>query len=268
MSNDKISDDTMNDEKSSGEENLILRREDKDQIFASNSYPKPFEFNEQVARVFDDMAVRSIPLYEETIRSSVDWALDFYQSESKIIDIGCSTGTCIAAIAANSAYKINFVGVDSSASMIKKARIKLKSFVRDHSIDLKCEDALLSDYSGASVVIMNYTLQFVSITKRAELLQKIFDNMLDNGILFISDKLTSSCKEFNETIVNNYHAFKKSNNYSSTEIERKKETLENVLLPLSFEDEVSLIKNAGFSSVEPILKWNNFCSFVAIKKCI
>jgi tRNA (cmo5U34)-methyltransferase len=46
---------------------------------------------------------------------------------------------------------------------------------------------------------------------------------------------------------------------------QKREALENVLVPYSEEENILMAKNAGFSHCEVLLRWANFCTFIAIK---
>lgn len=250
----------------------ILRKNIKlcgaqDMLFSEQPYPKKFEFNQEVANVFDDMISRSVPLYQEVTQSIVEWTYLFYQKGSVIYDIGCSTGTTICALTDTLPFPIRAIGVDTSQAMLDKALLKLSSHPSNdkHSITFLCEDVCQLEFEPSSVAIINYTLQFISVAKRLPLLKKLYQSLNDGGLLIISEKLRSSCPEFQESTTRIYESFKERAGYSKTEIERKKEALDDVLIPLTLEEEVELIRNAGFSKVEPMIKWNNFCTFVAIK---
>ena len=89
--------------------------------------------------------------------------------------------------------------------------------------------------------------------------------MRSSGIIYISDKVLSDWDEFSNLQRENYENFKESQGYSRTEIARKRQALENVLVPLHFSEQLELLKNAGFSKIDPIIRWNNFMSVVAKK---
>lgn len=238
---------------------------ERDQLFAADLYPNPFEFNESVARVFDDMARRSIPLYEDVTRSVVDWSVSYYQTETYVYDVGCSTGTTLEAIARASRTPARLVGIDKAPAMLERAEAKLKPWLGEHEIQLRCEDVLQSHFAHASVVIINYTLQFLPLAHRLELLSRIHQAMVPGGILYLSDKVRSSTDAMQRTVTHAYERFKEEQGYSRTEIERKKEALDDVLVPLAYHEQMDLVAAAGFRFVEPVMKWNNFCSFVAQK---
>ena len=237
-----------------------------DDIFQAGGYPRPFEFNEQVANVFDDMVVRSVPLYTDVTQNTARWALSYYQDNGIIYDIGCSTGTTLDAIAQKMAGKGRFVGIDSSRPMIEMATNKLKGFPQRHELRLVCGDALEQSYHEASVVVANYTLQFLPVKKRRGLLAKVYAGLSAGGLLIVSEKCCSACPEFQETITGFYEGFKERNGYSVSEIARKKEALENVLVPLTCGQLEQMIGEAGFAHCEPVMRWHNFVTFIALKR--
>lgn len=243
----------------------LLLNKKTDQLFENGPFPKPFSFNEHVAEVFDDMANRSIPFYEEINHSIVEWAYLNQQKNTTIYDIGCSTGTTILAIANKIKTSTHFIGIDSSSPMIAKAEKKLQNFPQQHSLTLSTSNALQIPYSQASMVIMNYTLQFIPVGKRIELIKKIFTGLLPGGVLFLSEKTCSTSPFIQEITTFCYENFKKRNGYSQNEIERKKESLDQVLIPMTLDQHSKMLLECGFRHCEPLIKWNNFVSMVAIK---
>jgi tRNA (cmo5U34)-methyltransferase len=231
----------------------------------------PFEFTSEVARVFDDMAGRSIPWYRQVQEMSASLSASFFQEGSTLYDLGCSTatGTILAAeaLAAAGFSRPRLVGVDNSAAMCEKAEEKLAKFFGDGGpVSIRNEDLLETEIRDASVVIMNYTLQFIPPMKREPLLGKIYDNLRHNGILIVSDKTTQSHTDLSRIFVDKYYDFKRANGYSELEISQKREALENVLIPYSVREEESLFLNTGFASVDRFFSWYNFSSFLCIKR--
>lgn len=236
-----------------------------DNIFAGRHYPKPFAFNHEVAQVFDDMVQRSIPLYCDVTRYAADWITHFYQTGTSIIDIGCSTGTLTHLAAEQIAVPATFLAIDNSAAMIEKARIKLSDVPKRHHVELVCSDIMDVELPPCSAVVINYTLQFLPVADRARLLARIYQALVPRGILIISEKIRSHSPIFQEITTLLYERFKEEQGYSRTEIERKKEALENVLIPFSEDEHRFHLKQAGFEQVESLMKWNNFLTLVAMK---
>jgi len=68
----------------------------KDQIFALGSAPVgDFEFNKEVAEVFDDMIARSVPFYLEQQDMFKEIGKKFFIPGTNVYDLGCSTATTL-----------------------------------------------------------------------------------------------------------------------------------------------------------------------------
>ncbi|MEL7034391.1 MAG: carboxy-S-adenosyl-L-methionine synthase CmoA [Cyanobacteria bacterium J06592_8] len=238
---------------------------EKDELFEKGVWPKPFIFNEEVVRVFDNMVSRSVPLYREVVACATQWSLAYYQEGTKVIDIGCSTGTFLELLGRFLKQPATLVGIDSSQAMLTQAENKLAKISDFHQIELICDQAENCSFHQSSVVVMNYTLQFLPLPKRQKLLRKIYEGLVPGGLLFLSEKMRSASPQFQETITLHYEAFKTRNGYAKTEIERKKEALENVLIPLTESEQMAMLKESGFEQVDSIIKLHNFISFVALK---
>lgn len=231
----------------------------------------PFQFNEKVAHVFDDMAERSIPYYREVQKLITDLALTFFQEGSKIYDLGCSTATTTALIYNGLKDQgVNYFtikGIDSSKAMCEEAQIKLDGMgASKEQVSIIHGDYLTEDIHDASVVIMNYTFQFTDPLKREALIQKIFDGLRHNGVLLVSDKLLQSNTDMSRTFIDKYYNMKRVHGYSELEISQKREALENVLIPYTLEEEMELFKSCGFKGIDSFFSWYNFTSFICIKK--
>jgi len=238
----------------------------KDTLFKKSTTPGKFEFNEPVARVFDDMLERSIPFYKECQQMVVHLTLHFAQKDSAVYDLGCSTGTLLRHLvrAIPEKQKIRFVGLDNSAAMLNKARGKLRGHLKRCAL---LETDLESDFelSDASVVIMNYTLQFLSPRRRAAMLKKIYQGLRPGGGLILIEKVRGESDDLNDLFVEQYYTYKQSQGYSKLEIAKKREALEKVLIPLKPGKNRDLLAGAGFRQVDIFFKWFNFAGFLAVK---
>lgn len=239
----------------------------KDKVFEADTKIADFSFNKEVAAVFDDMVSRSVPYYDEMQRMTVELVRDFAVDDSNIYDIGCATGTTMALIdRCIGETRARLVGIDNSQEMLDQARGKLDFLGLNHPYDLQCSDiheALAVE--NASVVAMLLTLQFARPLLRERIVQKICHGIRENGCLLLIEKITSENTVFNRLFIDHYYDFKRRNGYSEMEIARKREALENVLIPYRLEENVKLLKNAGFRHVEVFFRWYNFCGLVATK---
>ncbi|MEI7941686.1 MAG: carboxy-S-adenosyl-L-methionine synthase CmoA [Candidatus Riflemargulisbacteria bacterium] len=230
----------------------------KDDIYSKPMNPLPaFSFNENVAEVFDDMISRSVPCYKETQMLIANAILNFYQEGTTVYDLGCSTGETFKTLSSISDKQINMIGIDYSLPMIEKAKQKCKGL---RNIQFLYEDVLNVEYSNSSVVVLNYLLQFMTITKRVELLIKLKNSLAPKGAVLIFEKIIS--KEFKDNFINIHELFKEQQGYSKMEVKQKREALENVLIPLTYEENKKLIKDAGFTKVEKCFQYLNFCGIL------
>ncbi|MBD2461312.1 carboxy-S-adenosyl-L-methionine synthase CmoA [Oscillatoria sp. FACHB-1407] len=238
---------------------------DKDDLFEKGPWPKPFTFNEEVARVFDNMVSRSVPLYREVIACAVHWAHAYYQPNTQIVDIGCSTGTFLELLGRFLKQPAQLVGIDNSEAMLEKAHEKLKEIQHTHQVKLICANAEDISFDNSSVVVINYTLQFLPVKQRQTLLRSLYEGLVPGGLLFLSEKVKSPHPRLQETVTLHYEAFKTRNGYARTEIERKKEALENVLVPLTEQQQIQMLRDSGFEHIDTLIKLHNFVSLVALK---
>ncbi len=239
----------------------------KDKIFSDpREQVAPFEFNEQVAEVFDDMLSRSVPLYRESIRRQAELTERFYQSGTRIYDLGCSNGNFgMALCQAMGERDFSMVAVDSSAPMLEIYDRRLAEIPQRQRIDLRQGDIRDIDMEGASVVIINLTLQFLPLTDRDTLIRRIHQALAPGGLLLLTEKVVHEDEALSDLQVDFYYRFKAENGYSQMEISQKREALENVLIPETVENHRQRLESAGFKSCDLWLKWFNFASLLAVK---
>ncbi|MGB4056853.1 MAG: carboxy-S-adenosyl-L-methionine synthase CmoA [Alphaproteobacteria bacterium] len=238
-----------------------------DKVFDADRPADDFKFNSEVAQVFDDMVSRSVPFYGEMQRMTAELARDFVQDHTNVYDIGCSTGTTLELLdRAIEAKKVNLIGIDNSQEMLDKAGQKLRTANLSHPYTLSFGDAHQGfPIHNASLVTMILTLQFIRPLHRERLVRDICNGMTDNGALIIFEKVTSRDSMFNRLFIDHYYDYKRSKGYSEMEISKKREALENVLIPYRMEENFELLKSSGFKYMEVFFRWYNFCGIVAVK---
>lgn len=225
-----------------------------------------FRFDGNVANVFDDMVERSVPFYGEIQRMVCELARDFTQKNSNVYDLGCSTGTTFKLLHEYLDESIAFIGVDNSASMLDRAKEKLADVAKTRNLLLHNTD-IENDYliEDASVIIMILTFQFVRPLYRGKIARRIYDGMMKNSAFIMVEKLLSADSTLNRLFIDHYYEYKRARGYSQTEIVQKREALENVLIPYRMEENIALLKEAGFRHVEDFFRWYNFSGIIAIK---
>ncbi|MEE2639733.1 MAG: carboxy-S-adenosyl-L-methionine synthase CmoA [Planctomycetota bacterium] len=226
-----------------------------------------FTFDENVAEVFDDMISRSVPLYSEVQELIPLLAERFDHDPIRIVDLGCSTGTSLVRLAEHLPDRaLELIGVDNSEAMLEQCRKKISQLGLGDRITVRQGDIRNYDFEDVSIVLMNYTLQFVSIDSRQDLLVRIRKSLKPGGVLVLSEKFVHDDVQLDRSLVELYFEYKRRNGYSELEISRKRDALENVLVPFSVRENENLLSAAGFEEVELILKWFNFGTFLAQAK--
>ncbi|GAB0156945.1 carboxy-S-adenosyl-L-methionine synthase CmoA [Chryseobacterium sp. Alg-005] len=225
-----------------------------------------FEFNNKVAGVFDDMVSRSVPFYDELQRMTSELAGNHAQPGSHVYDLGCSTGTTMLLMDKTVQEGIRFIGIDDSEEMILKCREKLDNFKLNRDVDLQVADLTQTvPVQNASVVTMVLVLQFIRPINRLNIVKKIGDGMVKNGVFILIEKVLTEEKSFNREYIDYYYDFKRRNNYSELEISQKREALENVLIPYKTSENINMLHEAGFDEAEVFFKWYNFTGIIAKK---
>ncbi len=239
----------------------------KDTLFsAPQDSVKAFEFDQQVVEVFPDMIERSVPGYKTIIQGIGELAEKFVQLDTNIYDLGCSLGAASFSIRQKLIEpSCKIIAIDNSKAMVERCRLIQSSYNFDMSIEVIEGDINELTMENASIVVLNFTLQFLPISERLPLLKKINQALKPGGILILSEKLQMETAEMDEAIIDLHHKFKKRNGYSDMEIAQKRAALENVLIPDTRESHKKRFADAGFNHYETWFQHYNFVSFLAIK---
>lgn len=224
-----------------------------------------FVFDESVADVFDDMIRRSVPGYGMTLSLMPLIAQRYAQENSTVYDLGCSLGAGMAAIAGSLPQSVSLIGVDNSSSMLNRCQKNLENSIPNTKWSLECADILDTVIKNASVVLLNFTLQFISLENRLLLLKKIAEGLKPGGALLLSEKIRFEDADTQQDLTSLHHEFKKANGYSDLEVSQKRASLEDVLIPETIDEHKTRLEQAGFDHNEVWLQCFNFTSFLAIK---
>lgn len=225
-----------------------------------------FTFDENVAEVFPDMIQRSVPGYSNIITAIGMLANRFVTEDSQVYDLGCSRGAATLAMRRNIQQKnVKIIGVDNSPPMVERCRQHLQAYHSDIPVEILCEDIRQIKIENASMVVLNFTLQFLPPEDRQVLLEKIYAGLKPNGLLVLSEKFRFAEESVNELLIDLHHEFKRANGYSELEVSQKRTALENVMRTDSIETHKVRLKNVGFSQVELWFQCFNFGSMIAIK---
>ncbi len=226
-----------------------------------------FSFDENVASVFPDMISRSIPGYPLMIENIGRISQRYALPNSVIYDLGCATGTGTLSMAKHVDQSgCHIVGIDNSSAMVQQCQQFLTQYHHQCPVTIECDDIMQYAYqSNTSVILMNFTLQFIAPEHRQAMLQSLYNALLPGGILILSEKITHDSALGDELLINLHHQFKSDNGYSDLEISQKRTALEKVMLTDTYATHECRLRDIGFTD---IIKWFscfNFMSLVAIK---
>ncbi|GAA6130115.1 carboxy-S-adenosyl-L-methionine synthase CmoA [Halopseudomonas sabulinigri] len=242
---------------------------DVDKLFATPfSKVADFAFDEQVARVFPDMIKRSVPGYPTIIESIGLIAAQHAQPQSLIYDLGCSLGAATQSMRRHVGSEgCQIVAIDNAAAMVERCREYLSA--QDAMLEeplpaqVVLGDIVNYPLAPCSVVVLNFTLQFVKPEERLALLTRIRQALQPGGVLILSEKLNFADTNTQQSLEQLHYAFKRANGYSDLEIAQKRSAIEYVMLPDTQEQHQQRLQQAGFSHSHIWFQCLNFCSMIA-----
>jgi len=258
--------DTVNVMKPSSQ-SKTSKNTDQDQLYTQpREAISGFVFDESVVKVFEDMIGRSVPGYTTLLSMLPVLANTFIQTNSRCYDLGCSLGAATLAIQQGIKQQgVEIIALDNSPAMIEKCRLLTSEHRSQAKVTVRLSDICESDIADASLVVMNFTLQFIQKEARESLVNKVYSGLNTGGAFVLSEKIKCDNSIEQDRLTSLHHNFKKANGYSDLEISQKRSALENVLVAETVEQHVSRLRDAGFSEVLVWFQCFNFVSFLAIK---
>lgn len=227
-----------------------------------NAQTANWSFKGNVVKSFDAHIGKSVPLYKETHNLYLYLSDFFLQNNSKIIDVGCSTGAFLKSLKRrhiNNKKKITYIGIDTVSEMIRHAK------KNNTGIKFLMKDVLKYNLKNSSIISSFYTLQFISPKHRQEVINKIYNSLNWGGAFFFIEKVRAPDARFQDYLNQVYLEYKISQGYSSDEIINKSKSLKGILEPFSSEGNLGILKRAGFKDIITVFKYACFEGFLAIK---
>ena len=235
--------------------------------FVDHTVPEGrWAFNAEVTQVFENMLSRSIPQYEVMRRACFEVACKYVRPKTAIVDLGCSRGDAIQALLDKYGAQNRFVGVEVSEPMLEAARERFRGYIDCGVVDIRQMD-LRTAYPPvvASVTLSVLTLQFTPIEYRQRIVSDVYRHTQEGGAFILVEKILGSSAEIDRALAETYYSLKREHGYSEEEIERKRLSLEGVLVPVTAKWNEELLRDAGFRQVDCFWRWMNFAGWVAVK---
>ena len=228
--------------------------------------PGLFVFDDKVASVFPNMIKRSVPGYPTIVAMTGLLAARYATAGSNLYDLGCSLGASSLAMRQNlQVPDCTIVGVDTSQPMLERCRNIIDTDTHDTPVELICKPLQEVDITNASVVVLNFTLQFIEQAQRDDVIRSIYQGLRPGGIMVLSEKVTFEDPHLDQLNIDLHHEFKRANGYSDLEIAQKRDSIEDVLIPETLKQHRQRIAQAGFNSCDVWFQCFNFASLVALK---
>ena len=188
----------------------------------------------------------------------------FVEDGSRVVDIGCSTGKLLKAMKLQNdrfAPSCIYHGIEIEEEFYSDLQnesnlIFEKTDIRDFDWTTVSE--------SCSLVVSMFTLQFIPKRDRQVILCRIFQALNKGGAFVFSEKVLSQDAQTEEMMTFCYYDWKREH-FSAQQILEKEEKLRHMLKPLTISQMVTMVKEAGFESVQPFWQNFNFVGVLAIK---
>lgn len=237
-----------------------------DQIYATPQHIVDFQFDHRVTAVFPDMIRRSVPGYGEIISMLGLFAERYVQPGSRIYDLGCSLGASTLSLRERlHAPGCRIIAVDNSESMVEGCRHTLTQQQAPTPVEVINADIRAVPIEDASLVVLNFTLQFIPLSERLLLLSRIYAGLRPGGALILSEKVIFDDPTEGAMQESLQLGFKQANGYSELEISQKRAALEQVLSPESLATHHQRLQQIGFTTSITWFQCFNFTSIIALK---
>ena len=208
-------------------------------------------FDERVAEVFPDMIQRSVPGYSNIISMIGMLAERFVQPNTQVYDLGCSLGAATLSVRRNISHPgCRSIVNDISLAMVERCRRHIDAYKAPTPVEVIEGDIRDVTIENASLVILNFTIQFLEPGDRQAILNKVYQGLNPGGALVLSEKFSFEDAHVGELLFNMHADFKRANSYSDLEISQNSSMLENVMLTASVDTHNARLRQAGFENEE------------------
>ena len=202
-------------------------------------------FSFETINNFDKHIQQSIANYEILADSIQNIAKYFLLQNTKLIDIGCSTGSLLESIKHDGTK----IGIDTAKNLLPKSQ---------NDVIYINEDLItFNNYDNSSLVLSIFTLQFIDKRFRQNILHSIYNGLVEGGAFIWAEKVM--CNNGNDQEIMTFaHYDYKQKHFEASEILNKERDLRLILRPNTSEQNQQLAKNAGFSKGLMFWKFYNF----------
>jgi tRNA (cmo5U34)-methyltransferase len=218
-----------------------------------------FSFRDH-AKDFDSHIGRSIPGYQELVRTCVRLSRRFVQSGTTVVDVGCSTGHLLTAISEynrGARSDVAYVGLDSVSDFDVH-------WERWKNVNVKfeiCDARFYPGFKNISLACSLFTIQFVPPRDKLQLLQRIYDGLVEGGALMIAEKTLADTSRLQDAMTFPYYDYKLDQGFSEKELLDKERSLRGQMTLWTEAELKQALRGVGFREIDSI--WRNF-TFIGV----
>lgn len=205
---------------------------------------------------FDEHINKSIRGYNILNELIIELAKYFIEENTNVYDLGCSTGTLLREL--KSRYRANYIGIEKEHNFTKDLQN------RKNLTFLKMDIREFKSFTNANLITSIFTLQFIPLRDREEILRNIYNGLNKGGAFIFSEKIFSKYAKINDILTFLYYDFKQTS-FSSEEILNKERDLRAIMKPITLKENIKLLKKVGFKEIDIFFKIYNFTGILAIK---
>jgi tRNA (cmo5U34)-methyltransferase len=226
-------------------------------------------FDASVTDNFDAMLSHSIPEYQSMRDLTYYLGRNFTHLKGNVVDIGASRGEALAPFIKDNAYMCTYHALEISEPMLEVLRSRFDPSLKVgvHATDLRkiTNESPALGANESCLILSILTIQFTPIEYRSRILRTLYRALKPGGCLLFVEKILGNTPDIDELLVREYYEMKNRNGYSYEDIERKKSSLEGVLVPMTDSWNREMLRSAGFDQVDCYYRSMNFAGYVAIK---
>lgn len=213
---------------------------------------------ERLEKMAEFFAAR-VDMYDEHMINEVEGCKEGYLKMAefvpdgcrKLLDLGCGTGLELEAIFRKNP-DLSVTGVDLCEAMLCKLREKYEG----KNIKLICGDYFTADFGkGFDCAVSFQTMHHFEKEKKTELYRKIYDALTDEGVYIECDYMVEADEE-------EKHWFSENKRIRKVQGIGENEFF-HYDTPCTVENQIAMLKKAGFESVEKVMRIENTTMLVA-----
>ena len=204
---------------------------------------KEEKFSFDTINNFDEHINLSIPGYADLMGHVMNISTYFIKENCTMYDLGASTGKMIDQMREhNKDIDCEYIGLDVCDNLGSKS----SSVIHADLTTFKPEP-----FKFATSI---FTLQFIPIEYRQEILNRFSEALLDHGAMIVAEKLYMN-DGFVQDVMNFTYYDYKLKNFKAKSIIEKQLDLRYIMRPLTSAENEEMFRKAGFTHIQPF--WQN-----------